>query len=69
MTTTVLVAVWIALGAVAVLLQAVGSVTRHRFPTFGDAAAHAMRWWIGRLLLLGGWVWLGWHTFVRSHPG
>lgn len=69
MNTAVAVAVWVGLAVVVVGLQLAGLATRHRFPTFGDAAAYAMRWWLGRVLLLSGWIWLGWHTFVRSHAG
>lgn len=68
MTATVVVALWIALAAAAAVLQAVALVAR-RIPTFGDATGHVMRWWIGRVVLVGGWIWIGFHTFVRSHPG
>lgn len=67
--TTILVSVWIGLAVGVAALQVVALSTDHRLPTFGDAAAFAMRWPLGRFLLLGGWVWLGWHTFVRSHVG
>ncbi len=33
--------------------------------TFGDALSVALRWWPLRVLLLAGWLWLGWHLFVR----
>ncbi len=69
MTATVTVGIWIALAIVAASLQAAGVTTRHRFPGFGDVAGHVMQWWVGRFLVLSGWVWLGWHVFVRSHPG
>ncbi len=36
-----------------------------RFVTFGDALSVALRRWPFRLLLQAGWLWLGWHLFVR----
>jgi hypothetical protein len=33
--------------------------------TFGDAVSVAARRWPTRVLLLAGWLWLGWHIFVR----
>ncbi|MBN2622550.1 MAG: hypothetical protein JXA83_04235 [Acidimicrobiales bacterium] len=33
--------------------------------TFGDALAAALRPRPVRLLLLAGWLWFGWHVFVR----
>jgi hypothetical protein len=32
---------------------------------FAAALSVALRWWPLRVLLLAGWLWLGWHTFVR----
>lgn len=69
MTATVIVGIWLGLGGAALALQVTGLVTGSRFPTFGDAAGYVMRWTTGRLVVLAGWVWLGWHTFVRSHLG
>lgn len=34
-------------------------------PTFGDLLSVALRRWPLRLMLLAGWLWLGWHLFVR----
>ena len=36
-----------------------------RLPTFGDALSAALRRWPLRVLLQAGWLWLGWHLFVR----
>ena len=33
--------------------------------TFGDLLSVALRRWPVRILLLAGWMWLGWHLFVR----
>lgn len=35
-------------------------------PTLGDLAAVIARSRAGRWFLLVGWVWLGWHLFVRG---
>jgi hypothetical protein len=37
----------------------------HRLCTIGDAVAAVARHGVVRLFLLGGWLWLGWHLFVR----
>jgi hypothetical protein len=36
-----------------------------RLPTFGQALGLALRRWPLRLLLQAGWLWVGWHVFVR----
>ena len=36
-----------------------------RTATFGGALSVASRRWPARLVLLAGWLWLGWHLFVR----
>jgi hypothetical protein len=33
--------------------------------TFGDALTLALRWRPARFVFLAGWLWLGWHLFVR----
>lgn len=38
-----------------------------RLATLADAVALAFRHWPYRVLLQGGWLWLGWHLFVRAH--
>jgi len=40
-----------------------------RLATFGDALSAALRRWPVRLLLQAGWLWLGWHLFVRVEWG
>ncbi|MGH9117177.1 MAG: DUF6186 family protein [Acidimicrobiales bacterium] len=37
--------------------------------TFGDALTWLVRQWPVRLLLVLGWLWLGWHVFVRVDWG
>jgi hypothetical protein len=46
--------------------QAVALVTG-RIPTLGQAASVVARRPVGRWAVLAGWLWIGWHLFVRSH--
>jgi hypothetical protein len=39
---------------------------RRRSPTLGASLSWVARRRPGRWLLLAAWLWLGWHTFVRS---
>ena len=36
-----------------------------RIPTLGQWLGYLMRWRTGRVLVLLGWWWLGWHYFAR----
>jgi hypothetical protein len=36
-----------------------------RLATFGAALSGVMRHWPFRVLVRFGWLWLGWHLFVR----
>ena len=36
-----------------------------RIPTFADALSVALRRWPSRIVVQAGWLWLGWHLFVR----
>ncbi|MGH9266354.1 MAG: DUF6186 family protein [Acidimicrobiales bacterium] len=47
----------------------VASLLTGRVPTIGRMAATVARRPIGRVLLLAGWLWVGWHLFVRSSGG
>jgi hypothetical protein len=58
--------VWIVLGLAAVVAEVVGLLSGGRFPTLGDVMSFLMRSRVGRWFVLIGWVWLGWHLFVRS---
>ena len=55
-----------ALLAAAVVACQLASRVSTRIPGIGQAASvvTGRRW--GRWLLLAGWLWLGWHLFVRS---
>ncbi|MGH8973084.1 MAG: DUF6186 family protein [Acidimicrobiia bacterium] len=39
---------------------------RHRTPTLAEAALVLTRRPVPRALVLLGWLWLGWHLFVRG---
>ena len=53
------------LAAAAVVLELVARRSP-RLCTLGDALGAVLRHLPLRLLLLAGWLWLGWHTFVRA---
>jgi hypothetical protein len=62
----VVLAGWVVLGLVTLVAEVVGLLSGGRFPTLGDVLSFLMRSRAGRWLVLIGWVWLGWHLFVRS---
>ena len=47
----------------------VWALVSRRIATIGQAASGLARWRAGRWLMLAGWLWIGWHLFVRSHAG
>lgn len=53
------------LAAAALAYQATG-LLRRRTVTFGRALRRLKRLPGARPLLLAGWLWLGWHTFIRG---
>ena len=53
------------LAVTAVAYQAAGLILR-RTVTFGQALRRLNRVPAARLILVAGWVWFGWHTFVRG---
>lgn len=57
---------WIVLGLATIGAEVVGLLSGGRFPTLGDVLSFLMRSRAGRWFVLIGWVWLGWHLFVRS---
>ncbi len=54
--------------AAAVVCQLVALVSG-RISTLGQAVSVLSRRRPARWLLLAGWLWTGWHLFVRSHAG
>ena len=65
MTRTVTLTGFAALTAAMMTYQALGLI-RRRTATLGQAIAPLTRTRLGRPLLLAGWLWLGWHLFVRG---
>jgi hypothetical protein len=46
-------------------LEWLGRRKGSRIPTLGEWLGYVMRSRAGRLLILLGWLWLGWHYFSR----
>ncbi|HTT86826.1 MAG TPA: DUF6186 family protein [Acidimicrobiales bacterium] len=62
---TTALAVWAALGAVVVALEALALRCGGRVPGIGALARRITVRPVGRALLVLGWMWLGWHAFAR----
>ena len=54
-----------ALLAVAAAAYQVAGLVLRRTATLGQALRRVTRLPAGRFVLLAGWLWVGWHTFVR----
>lgn len=66
MTTRLITIVGFVLIVGAVLtLEVLGRRPQSRVPTAGEVFGWVMRPRLGRLLVLLGWLWLGWHYFAR----
>ena len=50
---------------VLVALELIGRRRTTRVPTLGEWLGYLMRARAGRVLILLGWLWLGWHYFAR----
>ena len=46
-------------------LEVLGRRKIGRIPTLGEWLGYVMRRPAGRLVILAGWLWLGWHFFAR----
>jgi Family of unknown function (DUF6186) len=64
MTRALILACYLAVAAAAVALEATAR-HRGRAATFGATLSAVLRHRPARILLLAGWLWLGWHVFVR----
>lgn len=51
--------------AAMVALEVVARRGNSRIPTAGQSLGYLMRPRLGRVLILLGWWWLGWHYFAR----
>jgi hypothetical protein len=56
---------WALLAATVVVVETRALARRHQFATLGDAVGLVLRHRLGRGIVLLGWLWLGWHVFVR----
>jgi len=54
-----------ALLALAIVAYQVAGLVLGRTATLGQALRRVARVPAGRFVLLAGWLWAGWHTFVR----
>ncbi|HZD71879.1 MAG TPA: DUF6186 family protein [Actinomycetes bacterium] len=66
MTWTLTLAGWVVLGLATAVAGMAGVLSNGRFPSLGDVLAFLMRARVGRWFVMIGWLWLGWHLFVRS---
>ena len=58
-------AVWAALGALAVAAELAALAWRGRVPGIGAVLDRIGSNRVGRAALVLGWMWLGWHAFAR----
>lgn len=65
MSRTVTLAGFVVLGAAMITYQVLGLV-RQKTGTLGQAVGTLLGTRYGRPVLLVGWLWLGWHLFVRG---
>lgn len=65
MTRMVVLTVWAVLAAAVVICVALGVGSGRVLPTFGALVDRVTCRWPGRVLLVLGWMWLGWHFFAR----
>ncbi|MDQ3946754.1 MAG: DUF6186 family protein [Actinomycetota bacterium] len=65
MTRTVTLAGYVLLAAASLAYELAGHL-RRRTPTLGQAVLVLTRRRTPRALVLVGWLWLGWHLFVRG---
>lgn len=54
----------IVIGAIGTL-ELVARRPTNKIPTIGEWLGYLMRGRAGRVLILLGWLWLGWHYFAR----
>jgi hypothetical protein len=62
---SVTVAGWVVLAVGVAVLALRANLRPRRFATLGAAVSLALRIRFVRSVALAGWLWLGWHLFVR----
>jgi hypothetical protein len=68
MTRTLTLAGYIVI-VLAIVANEVAARRRDDAATLADAVAAFARTRIGKWVMLAGWLWLGWHLFVRTGHG
>ena len=58
-------AVWGLVGIGLVICLLVTALSRERIPTLGATVRRITASRVGRVVLVIGWMWLGWHAFAR----
>jgi Family of unknown function (DUF6186) len=64
-TRAITIAGFAAIIAALVVLEILGRRETNRIPALGEWLGYIMRPRAGRVLILLGWLWLGWHYFAR----
>lgn len=57
---------WLGIVAALLVWQGIGLVHGPEWPTLSDFFRSFMTVPLGRFLLFGLWLWLGWHLFIRG---
>jgi Family of unknown function (DUF6186) len=57
---------WLVIVAALLAWQGIGLLIDEGWPTLTDFLRASMRPLLGRVVLFGLWLWLGWHLFVRD---
>jgi hypothetical protein len=57
---------WIAILTAFVAWEALGLFVGHGWPTLSRVTRDVTRTPVGRWVLFGAWLWLGWHLFIRG---
>jgi hypothetical protein len=58
-------AVWGLIGFGVVICLLVTALSKERIPTLGATVRRITASRVGRVVLVIGWMWLGWHAFAR----
>lgn len=59
---------WLGIVAALLVWQGIGPVHGPEWPTLSDFFRSFMTVSLGRFILFGLWLWLGWHLFIRGWP-
>jgi Family of unknown function (DUF6186) len=57
---------WIVILTALVAWEALGLMVGHGWPTLSHITRDVTRLTVGRWILFGAWLWLGWHLFIRG---